>query len=93
LIGNIPLPVIEDNGYVYPSIFPYVDFEKQQFVFDANKNFFVPNNNPNGQAEIWHGMINFSSGESYHPYFEKLKTYYLNPQKFVDPKIWYDDLI
>lgn len=93
LIGNIPLPVIQDNGYMYPSIFPYVDFEKQQFVFDQNKNFFVPNNNPNGQAEIWHGIINFSSGSAYRQYFQKLKTYYQNPEKFVDAKIWYDDLI
>ena len=93
LIGNIPLPVVQDNGYIYPSIFPYVDFEKQQFIFDPNKNFFVPNNNPNGQAEIRHGIINFSSGEDYHKYFEKLKTYYQSPEKFVDAKIRYDDLI
>jgi len=37
LIGNIPMPVIQDNGFVYPSIFPYVDFENQEFVYDNNK--------------------------------------------------------
>ena len=92
LIGDIPLPVVLDNGYMYPSIYPYVDFEKQQFVFDQTKNFFIPNKK-NGQAEIWHGIINFSSGAAYHQYFEKLKLYNQDPQKFVAPKIRYDDLI
>jgi hypothetical protein len=93
LIGDIPLPVIKEDGYIYPSIFPYVDFEKQQFIFDANQNFFIPNNNPNGQAEIWHGIIDFNTATEYHTYFTKLKTYYQDPEKFIDTKIRYDDLI
>jgi hypothetical protein len=39
---------------MYPTIFPYVDFEEQQFVYDTNQQFFVYNDNPRGQAEIWH---------------------------------------
>jgi hypothetical protein len=31
-----------------------VDFEEQQFIYDNNQKFFVYNNNPRGQAEIWH---------------------------------------
>ncbi len=93
LIGNIPLPVIEDNGFMYPSIYPYVDFEDQQFVYDQNKNFFVPNDNPNGQAEVRHGMINFDTTTQYHDYFLKLKNYNQDPASYVAPKIWYDDFI
>ena len=26
LIGDVPLPVVQNNGFIYPSIFPYVDF-------------------------------------------------------------------
>lgn len=93
LLGNIPLPVIQENGYVYPSIFPYVDFENQKFIYDQNKNFFVPNNNPNGQAEIRHGIINFTGAAQYSKYFQKLKNYTTDPETFVDPQIWYDDFI
>lgn len=93
LIGNIPLPVVQDNGFIYPSIYPYVDFEQQQFVYDTNKWFFVPNDNPNGQAEVWHGIINFTGTAQYVKYFQKLKNYTADPEAFVDPQIWYDDFI
>jgi hypothetical protein len=61
LIGNVPLPVVQNNGFIYPSIYPYVDFEQQQFIYDTNKKFFVANENPNGQAEIRHGIIKFET--------------------------------
>jgi hypothetical protein len=78
---------------MYPSIYPYVDFENQEFIFDSNKNFFVPNNNPNGQAEIRHGIINFDTTAQYDNYFAKLKNYNSDPASFVASKIWYDDFI
>jgi hypothetical protein len=93
LIGNIPLPVIQENGYMYPSIYPYVDFEDQQFIYDQNINFFVPNDNPNGQAEVRHGMIAFDTSAQYHDYFAKLKNYNNDPESFIASKIWYDDFI
>ncbi len=94
LLGNIPLPVVEQNGFIYPSIYPYVDFEQQQFVYNANQNYFVYNNNPNGQPEIWHGLINFGKDTSaYIKYFEKLKTYVKSPSTYVAPRLWYDDFI
>jgi hypothetical protein len=93
LIGDIPLPVIQENGFMYPSIYPYVDFEDQEFIYDQNKNFFVPNDNPNGQAEIRHGILNFDTTAQYHEYFLKLKAYSTDPEDFVAPKIWYDDFI
>lgn len=93
LIGNIPLPVVENEGFVYPSIFPYVDFEHQQFIYDTNKKFFVYNDNPNGQAEIRHGLIQFDTSAQYNDFFEKVRTYTDNPTDFVDKTIWYDDFI
>ena len=53
----------------------------------------MSNGNPNGQAEIWHGIINFTGTAQYTKYFQKLKNYATNPSAFVDPKIWYDDFI
>jgi len=93
LIGNIPLPVVEDGGFMYPSIYPYVDFEHQQFIYNTNKKFFVYNDNPNGQAEIRHGMIKFDTSESYNQFFTKVRSYYNNPTDFVDKTIRYDDFI
>ncbi|MDD3263232.1 MAG: VCBS repeat-containing protein [Candidatus Absconditabacteria bacterium] len=94
LIGDIPLPVVQNNGFVYPTIFPYVDFEEQQFIYDNNQKFFVYNNNPRGQAEIWHGIINFGSdSKKYGDYFQKLKTYVSSPKDFVAPLMWYDDFV
>lgn len=94
LIWDIPLPVVQKKWFIYPTIFPYVDFEDQQFIYDNNQQFFVYNNNPRGQAEIWHGIINFwLDSKKYNNYFEKLKTYSKDPQNFVAPLFWYDDFV
>ena len=80
LIGDIPLPVVKQNNFVFPSIYPYIDFEEQQYVYNTSSEFFEYNNNPNGQAEIWHGLINFTNNISaYTGYFDKLETYANNP--------------
>lgn len=93
-IWDIPLPVVQNNGFIYPTIFPYVDFEEQQFVYDANQQFFVYNNNPRGQAEIWHWILNFWSEDSkYHDFFQKLRKYAAAPADFVAPLLWYDDFV
>jgi len=93
-LGNIPLPVVEQNGFIYPSIYPYVDFEHQQFVYNANQDYFVYNNVPNGQPEIWHGLINFGTDISaYTQYFQKLRTYVKSPSTYVAPRLWYDDFV
>jgi hypothetical protein len=93
LIGDIPLPVVQNNGFIYPSIYPYVDFEDQQFVYDTNKKFFIYNDNPNGQAELWHGIIKFEKADQYTTFFNKIKSYTNNPADFIDQAIWYDDFI
>ena len=85
--------MVENNGFIYPSIFPYVDFENQEFVYDANKKFFVYNNNPNGQAELWHGIIKFDTPTQYNDFFTKIKSYNNNPTTFIDKAIWYEDFI
>ena len=54
LIGDIPLPVINQNGYLFPSIYPYVDFIDQKYIWDDEEKFFIPNWNNAWQAEIWH---------------------------------------
>lgn len=93
LIGDIPMPVVQKDGFIYPSIFPYVDFEKQQFVYNTQKKFFIDNDNPNGQAEIWHGLIKFDTISQYQTFFDKIRTYNADPSAFIDKAIRYDDFI
>jgi len=93
LIGDIPLPVIKNNDFIYPSIYPYVDFENQQFIYDSNSKFFIPNDNANWQAEIRHSIINFDSTKKYNDFFNKLKWYDKNPENFIWKNIRYDDFI
>lgn len=94
LIGDIPLPVINQNGYFFPSIYPYVDFIEQKYIWDEEQQFFIPNNNTAWQAEIWHGMINYQSDiDSYVKFFQKLKTYVQNSDTFIWDYLWYEDFI
>lgn len=92
LIGDVPLPVVRQDNFVFPSIYPYVDFEEQQYIYNAESEFFEYSANPNGQAEIRHGIVNFDNDiNAYTNYFNKLRTYANDPWNFVDAKIWYDD--
>lgn len=94
LIWDIPLPVVLHNWYIFPSIYPYVDFEDQQYIYDATNDFFVLNENSNNQAEIRHGIINFDQEISaYDDYFAKLRSYDNDPVNFIGSDIWYDDFI
>ncbi len=70
-----------------------MDFEDQQFIYDTNKKYFVSNGNPNGQAEIWHGLIKFEKTNDYNTFFTKVRSYYNNPTKFIEKAIWYEDFI
>jgi hypothetical protein len=95
LIGNkVPLPVINDNGAIFPTILPYTDFIDPKYYRDPNTQFFVPNNVPKSQAEIRQSMINVGTqSEEYFAFFEKLKQYNANPIAYIGNKVWYDDFI
>ena len=97
LIGNIPLPVVKKDSFMFPSIFPYVDFKDPEYVYNPTTHFFEYNNHPNGQAEIWHSLITFGSGTAvltpYYDYFNKLKSYAKAPSEFVGSGVWYEDMV
>lgn len=94
MIWDIPLPVINQEWYVFPSVYPYVDFENQKYVRDDNMKYFVSNWNPDWQAEIWHWLINYGSDSSaYAKFFEKVMKYDANPDDFIWDSMWYEDFI
>jgi hypothetical protein len=60
LIGNVPLPIVEKQGSLYPSIFPYTDFKNPSFEWNPkiNRFQFVGGDS---EPEIWHGVIRSDS--------------------------------
>lgn len=95
IIGDkVPLPVINDNNTFFPSVFPYTDFDDQKYYRDPQTTYFLPNNKPNAQAELRHGLITMGDNVSdYSHFFSKLRQYTNNPQWYIGTGIWYDDLI
>ncbi len=58
IVGDVPLPVVNKNGYHFVSLFPYTDFTDKSYVFDETTQDFIPNKNvTTGKVEIWHGII------------------------------------
>ena len=94
MIWDIPLPVVNQDGYVFPTVYPYVDFEDQKYIWDEDSQYFVPNDNPAWQAEIWHWLINYwEDTDAYLKFFNKIKKYSTNPSGFIWDSIWYEDFI
>ncbi len=92
LIWNIPLPLVEKQGFIFPSIYPYVDLLYPKYRWNDDKQLFSYNTQNDGKIEIWHSLIFFDKLDEYRKYFEKLKTY-ANNSNFVDKKFWYADYI
>lgn len=95
LVGaNFPLPVVKDEQAIFPTIFPYTDFDQPKFYRDPTSQYFVPNGVDYAQPEVWHSHIHLGSAVSdYVAFFDKLKNYHTNPNDFVGDNIWYDDFI
>ena len=94
MVWEIPLPVVNQDWYIFPTVYPYVDFENQKYVRDQNSQYFVPNDNPGGQAEIWHWLINYwTDAQAYEDFFKKIQKYVENPDEFIWDAIWYEDFI
>ena len=94
MVWDIPLPVVNQDGYVFPTVYPYVDFEDQKYIWDPDSQYFVPNDNPAGQAEIWHWLINYGSDlKAYQNFFEKIEKYIEDPDSFIWDAVWYEDFI
>ncbi len=94
MVWNIPLPVVNQDWYVFPTVYPYVDFEDQKYVWNPEIKYFVPNWNRAWQAEIWHWLINYGSDSSaYTKFFAKIRKYVEDPNKFIWDAMWYEDFI
>ena len=94
LIWNIPLPVVNNGWYIYPTLYPYTDFEKPKYVYNSWDSYRKLNDKfHDNQPEISHSIIKLWSTSDYNDYFKKLFWYYKAPVYFASPSIWYDDII
>ena len=57
LIGDLPLPVVEKNGNLWPTVFPYTDFYDPTYIWDQTNERFEYTSGGNMSSEIWHGVI------------------------------------
>ena len=94
MVGDVPLPVVNQDWYIFPTVYPYVDFVDQKYVWDDQSKYFVPNDHPEWQAEIRHWLINYwSDVQAYNRFFGKIKKYVQDPNNFIWDSIWYDDFV
>ena len=63
LVGNVPLPVVDKNGALWPTIYPYTDFEDPVYIWDLEKERFVYQGSQTFEPEIWHGVIRSEATE------------------------------
>ena len=94
MFWSIPLPVVNQDWYIFPTVYPYVDFEDQKYVWDENSKYFVSNWNPWWQAEIWHWLIDYWWNiQAYIDFFKKVSEYEGDHDNYIWDSIWYEDFI
>lgn len=93
LMWEVPLPVVNNNWYVFPTVYPYVDFENQKYIFDQKSDFFILNSEDVWQPEVWHWLIKFDNESDYKSFFDRIRKYDKDPSSYVMPRMWYDDFI
>ncbi|EKE27248.1 MAG: hypothetical protein ACD_3C00233G0001 [uncultured bacterium (gcode 4)] len=103
LVWDIPLPVIHNQEKTFLSIFPYVDFNEKNFIFDASEWFYsqTEENISDPNPEIWHSIIapNTQDPETNKikliDFFDKDHDYYTKSWVFSkalsDPYVFYYD--
>jgi hypothetical protein len=92
LVWDIPLPVVQKESYIFPSVLPYTDIEKPAYIYDQEKKYFVPTTaTPDNHQELVHGLIRFNNTNDYNTYFDKIKKYAQDPKSFAAQKFWFED--
>lgn len=106
LIGNVPIPMVTKDGTTFPSLYPYVDFDKKRFVYDERSHRYVFQTDvlESSEVDIWHGVINPSLGSVWQwgsdirkikAFLDKTHEFYTGQAKFaptnIPPRVFYYD--
>lgn len=84
LIGDVPLPIVNKNGNLFPSVYPYIDFEEPAYSFDSASSYFLPNQVLDPIPEIWHGIIDLSTTDQLAEYLDKNHLHYSRNPDYAD---------
>ncbi|MFC1655878.1 S-layer homology domain-containing protein [Patescibacteria group bacterium] len=90
VVGDVPLPVVNKNGYRFVSLFPYTDFEEKAYIYNARSNEFERNEDilfP--RVESWHGVINppeleVDTASALAGYFDKNHLFHIGHEDFIN---------
>lgn len=94
LIGNIPLPMVQSDTGIFPSVYPYVDFDQKVFVYNESLGQYEKmsaSRVTHEAVEIWHGVINPAVGRAWDPeadpdriaqFLDKTHDFYTKSGKF-----------
>lgn len=105
LIGNIPLPTIHKNGSSFLSVYPYIDFDEPNFVWNWEKNMYeyLSVERKDARPELWHSVIAPHTGNlnqdvtKIQDFFARVYQYDSKQGKYVnvgeDPQALYIDSI
>ncbi len=92
LVGDLPLPTVENNGVNQVSVYPYTDFLDTRYVWDALSESFVLRQETS-KPELWHGLIKFEQEVDYAIYFDKNHLTKIGHEDFTAKRrIFFSDL-
>ncbi len=100
-VGDVPLPVVNKNGFRFVSMLPYSDFAEPAYVYNPTTREFEYNQDTiNPKVEAWHGVIKSPSAETeaafdYASYFDKNHLFHQGHQDFntFDQELLFADMI
>ncbi|MCK9272556.1 hypothetical protein M0P65_03345 [Candidatus Gracilibacteria bacterium] len=103
LVGKVPIPVIHKDSKTFLSVYPYIDFNEKNFVYDTTKGYYeaTQNNISDPNPEIWHSIISPNTGNEsddiskLKDFFDKDHDFYLSQGAFSaslsEPYVFYFD--
>ncbi|MFH1284183.1 MAG: FG-GAP-like repeat-containing protein, partial [Candidatus Peregrinibacteria bacterium] len=100
-VGDIPLPVVNENGNRFVSMLPYVDFYEKTYLYNSETKTFEKNPTSNfSMPEIWHGVIRADKSgvdgkEQLAEYFDKNHLYYAGEPMYANfsDRMFFGDLV
>jgi hypothetical protein len=99
LVGDVPMPVVDNGSEIFPSIFPYVDFYRKAYIYNSASEIFIRNDSVSDPvADVWHGVIKppvaGAEGIAFlKKYFDKNHAFYSenNPGALFDKRAFFAD--
>ncbi|MBD3156265.1 hypothetical protein GF369_00395, partial [Candidatus Peregrinibacteria bacterium] len=101
VLGDVPLPVVNKNGFRFVSMLPYSDFVEPAYVYNqATREFGYDQDTINPEIETWHGVIKSPSAEAdagfdYASYFDKNHLFHQGHPDFntFEQEVLFADMI